>query len=52
MNTSQELVSSDFADSMVRVGIKQLWTPSAYIGSFGDLESVKVGAYVRKWETY
>jgi hypothetical protein len=31
--------------------VERLWQPSAYIGSYGDLESIKIAAYVRKWES-
>jgi REP element-mobilizing transposase RayT len=49
MNASQALMWSGFAECVVRAGVERLWTPSAYIGSFGDLRSVKIGAYVRQW---
>jgi REP element-mobilizing transposase RayT len=50
MNASQELLWSRFAASVIQAGVERLWQPSAYIGSYGDLESAKIGSYVRKWE--
>jgi REP element-mobilizing transposase RayT len=50
MNSSQERMWSDFSDSVIRAGVERLWQASAYIGSYGDLESTKIGAYVRRWE--
>ena len=50
MNAAQELLWSDFPDSVIRAGVPRLWQPSAYIGAFGDLESAKIAAYVRQWE--
>lgn len=50
MNASQERMWSDFSDSVIRAGVERLCQASAYIGSYGDLESAKIGAYVRKWE--
>ena len=50
MNASQELMWKDFANLVIRGARERLWQPSAYIGSYGDLESAKIAAYVRKWE--
>jgi REP element-mobilizing transposase RayT len=50
MNAAQKLLWRDFADSVVRAGVERLWQPSAYIGAYGDLESAKISAYVRRWE--
>ena len=30
---------------------ERLWQAGAYMGSYGALESAKISAYVRKWET-
>jgi hypothetical protein len=30
--------------------VERLWQPGAYIGSYGDLQSAKIAAYVRQWE--
>ncbi len=49
MNASQEMMWSDFDDVVIRAGVERLWQPSAYIGSYGELESKKIGAYVRRW---
>ena len=50
MNASQELIWKDFANSVIRGRVERLWQPKAYVGSYGDLESAKIAAYVRKWE--
>jgi putative transposase len=50
MNAAQELLWSDFPDSVIRAGVPRLWQPGAYIGAFGDLESSKIAVYVRQWE--
>ena len=50
MNASQNLMWKDFANSVIRARVERLWQPGAYIGSYGVLESVKIAAYVRKWE--
>jgi putative transposase len=50
MNTAQELMWSDFADAVIRAGVDRLWQPSAYLGSFGDLNSPRISGYVKEWE--
>jgi REP element-mobilizing transposase RayT len=51
MNSAQELIWNTFGDSVVRAGIERLWQPSAYLGSYGDLESAKISTYVKRWES-
>lgn len=51
MNVAQEVMWKEFANSVIRARAERLWQPSAYIGSYGGLESAKIAAYVRKWET-
>ena len=50
MNASQELMWKDFANSVIRGRVERLWQPGAYIGSYGNMESAKIAAYVRKFE--
>jgi len=50
MNESQDLMWGSFSDSVIRAGVERLWQASAYIGSYGNLESAKIGAYVRRWK--
>jgi len=50
MNAAQQLMWKDFADSVIRAGVERLWQPSAYLGSYGELESAKIAAYVRRWQ--
>ena len=49
MNAAQELMWTEFADSVIQAA----WSgrqPGADLGSYGDLESAKIAAYVRRWE--
>jgi REP element-mobilizing transposase RayT len=50
MNASQELMWDDYADSAIQAEARRLWQAGAYVGSYGNLESPKIAAYVRKWE--
>ncbi len=50
MDVSQVLMWERFDDAVIRAGIERLWQPSAYLGSFGELTSNAVSAYVRKWQ--
>jgi len=50
MNSAQELMWSTFADSVIRAGVARLWQPSAYLGSYGDVESSRVSSYVKQWK--
>lgn len=50
MNSAQEVLWSRFERDVIQAGAERLWQPSAYIGSFGDLTSNAISAYVDKWE--
>ncbi len=50
MSAAQERMRLDFPDAVIRAGVQRLWQPSAYLGAFGELESAKIAAYVRRWE--
>ena len=50
MNAAQESMWRDSPNSVIRARVERLWQPSAYLGSYGSLESAKIAAYVRKWE--
>ncbi len=50
MNAAQELVWGSFDDAVVKAAVKRLWQSSAYIGSFGDLSSSAISAYIERWE--
>lgn len=50
MNAAQETMWAAFADDVVRAGVERLWQCSAYIGSFGELSSNAISAYVERWE--
>ena len=49
MNCSQGLMWERHLHSVVRAGVERLWRPSAYVGSFGDLSSNAISAYVQRW---
>ena len=49
MNSSQVFMWNQFSNAVVRAGIERLWQPGAYIGSFGDLSSNAVSAYMQRW---
>lgn len=50
MNAAQELCWKQYDESVIRAGVVRLWQPSAYLGAYGELASVEVSAYVRRWE--
>jgi REP element-mobilizing transposase RayT len=50
MNVAQNLMWDEFGDTVIHAGVERLWQPSAYLGSYGNLESAKIAAYVRKWD--
>jgi REP element-mobilizing transposase RayT len=49
MNGAQEVIWDQFPEAAIEGRIERLWQPSAYIGSFGDLASPQIAAYVRDW---
>ena len=50
MNAAQEVLWSQFDRDVIQAGVERLWQPGAYVGSFGDLTSNAIGAYVSRWE--
>jgi REP element-mobilizing transposase RayT len=50
MNAGQEIMWRQFERDVIQAGVERLWQPSAYVGSFGDLTSPAVSAYVSQWE--
>ena len=50
MNRAQELMMTDFEAEIVRAGVRRLWQPSAYVGSYGDLETPKIRRYIERFE--
>ena len=48
MNSAQELMWDTFSNAVIQAGVDRLWQPSAYLGSFGDLESRKMASYVKR----
>lgn len=50
MNSAQELMWQLFSNDVICAGVGRLWQPSAYIGSFGDLTSNALVAFLKNWE--
>jgi REP element-mobilizing transposase RayT len=50
MNAAQETMWRQFDREVIQAGVERLWQPSAYVGSFGDLSSNAMSAYVKRWE--
>jgi REP element-mobilizing transposase RayT len=50
MNAAQELMWTHFDHDVIQAGTPRLWQPSAYLGSYGDLASPQISAYLRNWE--
>jgi REP element-mobilizing transposase RayT len=51
LNISQELMWKEFAPSVIQAKVNRLWNPGAYLGSFGDLRSAAMSAYIKRWES-
>ena len=51
MDTAQKFIWEHFEHLVVQAKVTRLWQASAYIGSFGDLSSNAISAYVKQWET-
>ena len=50
MNAGQEVMWNQFDRDVILAGVERLWQPSAYVGSFGELTSNAISAYVARWE--
>jgi putative transposase len=50
MNSAQDVLFTRFRDEVLRACLNRLWQPSAYLGSFGDIASPQIHAYLRAWE--
>ncbi len=50
MNAAQDLLWEAFTEPVLRAAVDRLWQPSAYIGSYGNLQSAAMATYVRRWE--
>ncbi|MBX3421704.1 MAG: IS200/IS605 family transposase [Pirellulaceae bacterium] len=50
MNSAQELMWQRYSANVIQAKLDRLWQPSAYVGSFGDLRSPAIAAYVRNWQ--
>jgi len=48
MDAAQGLMYREFDRDVIRTGNDRIWQASAYIGSFGDLESAKVARYIQR----
>jgi REP element-mobilizing transposase RayT len=50
MNQAQNIIWENFEKDVVRANVTRLWQSGAYVGSFGDLQSAAMAAYVKKWD--
>jgi REP element-mobilizing transposase RayT len=50
MNAAQALMWERFADAAIQARVERLWSPSAYVGSYGELATPQVQQYLRNWE--
>ena len=48
MNRSQDLMVERFSEALIPTGSPRVWKPSAYIGSYGDLSTRMMQAYMSK----
>ena len=51
MNAAQVVIWRDFSADAIRARIERLWQPSAYLGSYGDLATPQVQAYLRSYRS-
>ena len=51
MNSGQEFIWRQYPHLAIRARVKRLWQSSAYTGSFGDLGSNAVRAYMHRWSS-
>lgn len=49
MNAAQEFAFKELTRSLIEAGVERLWQPSAYLGSYGDLASGQIRAYIDNW---
>lgn len=50
MNEAQSVAEFVMRRMNVPPAVERLWQPTAYMGSFGNLASPQVAAYLRRWE--
>jgi REP element-mobilizing transposase RayT len=50
MNAAQEFIFQQYGQDIIRAKLERLWQPSAYLGSYGELQSSKIAAYIKNWE--
>lgn len=49
LNAAQEVLLEEFEDLLIRGGIRRLWKPGAYVGTFGELANAEIQAYMTRW---
>ena len=49
MKAAEDLMRAEFREHLIQAGLDDLWQPSAYLGSYGDVTSKVVTGYMRKW---
>lgn len=49
LNAAEVLMHRQFPGDLIHAGVHRLWQPSAYLGSFGNVDSQRVKAYIAEW---
>jgi REP element-mobilizing transposase RayT len=49
MNSAQQVIFERFSGAILQARVEQLWQPSAYIGSYGDLTSPQIRKYIHNF---
>jgi REP element-mobilizing transposase RayT len=49
LNESQALMASQFNSWLLHADSQRLWKPGAYVGTYGDLATPQIQAYLRNW---
>ncbi len=51
MNSAQDFMWERFREHAIEAGIDRLFQPSAYIGSYGDINSRAIKSYLNNWNS-
>ena len=49
LNESQTLMASQFSSLLLHADSRRLWKPGAYVGTYGDLATPHIQAYLGNW---
>ena len=50
MNLAEEVMWERHSEHVIQAGVDRLFTPSAYVGGYGDLNSRALKRYLNRWE--